>query len=212
MPSLLKHEELRRLFHEIGHAIHNLVSKTKCSRFHGTSVDRDFVEAPAILLEKFLWNPRHVKELSYHYSYLSPEYFESWKASQSSQEGLQRPPIQLPDQLIEQLVKTEHVNGAINNVWKAWHASFDMAVHTPRSHDEILEMDFQVLFNKMRATITGLAGPEALGQDFDWGNGFAVFRAIISGYDAGYYVYLLYVPLFLGNFCILFGGIVRANS
>ncbi|MCJ1420920.1 hypothetical protein MMC32_007280 [Xylographa parallela] len=191
MPSLLKHEELRRLFHEIGHAIHNLVSKTKCSRFHGTSVDRDFVEAPAILLEKFLWNPRHVKELSYHYSYLSPEYFESWKASQSSQEGLQRPPIQLPDQLIEQLVKTEHVNGAINNVWKAWHASFDMAVHTPRSHDEILEMDFQVLFNKMRATITGLAGPEALGQDFDWGNGFAVFRAIISGYDAGYYVYLL---------------------
>ncbi|MCJ1385755.1 hypothetical protein MMC17_008879 [Xylographa soralifera] len=191
MPSLLKHEELRRLFHEIGHAIHNLVSKTKCARFHGTSVDRDFVEAPAMLFEKFLWKPRHVKELSYHYSYLSPEYLESWKASKSSQEGLIQPPAQLSDQLIKQLVKTEHVNGAINNVWKAWHASFDMAVHTPRSHDDILKMDFQVLFNKLRAEITGLAGPEALGQGFDWGNGFAVFRAIMSGYDAGYYVYLL---------------------
>ncbi|MCJ1391623.1 hypothetical protein MMC18_004487 [Xylographa bjoerkii] len=191
IPSLLKHEELRRLFHEIGHAIHNLVSKTKCSRFHGTSVDRDFVEAPAMLFEKFLWTSRHVKELSYHYSYLSPEYFESWKASQPSQEALTQPPAQLPDQLIEQLVKTEHVNGALNSMWKAWHASFDMAVHTPRSHGEILEMDFQVLFNKLRAEITGLAGPEALGQGFDWGNGFAVFRAIMSGYDAGYYVYLL---------------------
>ena len=148
-----------------------------------------------MLFEKFLWNPRHVKELSYHYSYLSPEYLESWKASRPSQEALTQPPVQLSDELIEQLVKTEHVNSAIINVWKAWHASFDLAVHTPRNHDEVLKLDFQNLFNRLRAEITGLAGPEALGQDFGWGNGFAVFRAILSGYDAGYYVYLLYVLL-----------------
>lgn len=37
-PSLLKHDEVVTFFHELGHGIHDLVSQTKWSRFHGTAV------------------------------------------------------------------------------------------------------------------------------------------------------------------------------
>jgi metallopeptidase MepB len=46
-PSLLKHDEVVTLFHELGHGIHDLVSRTIYSRFHGTNTVRDFVEAPS---------------------------------------------------------------------------------------------------------------------------------------------------------------------
>lgn len=67
-PSLLKHDEVVTLFHELGHGIHDLVGRTTYSRFHGTSVVRDFVEAPSQMLENWCWTPSQLKSLSNHYS------------------------------------------------------------------------------------------------------------------------------------------------
>ena len=78
-PSLLKHDEVVTLFHELGHGIHDLVSKTIYSRFHGTSTVRDFVEAPSQMLENWCWTPSQLKALSHHYSSLSPEYEAAWR-------------------------------------------------------------------------------------------------------------------------------------
>ena len=165
-PSLLKHDEVVTLFHELGHGIHDLVARTIYSRFHGTNTVRDFVEAPSQMLENWCWTPSQLKALSCHYSSLSPEYEAAWK---EQAKGESKPDAKLPDELIENLIKTKHVNDALFNLRQLHFGIFDMTVHEPTSHEELKGYDIPDMYNRLRKEISGLDGPEDLGEGYKWG-------------------------------------------
>lgn len=190
-PSLLKHDEVTTLFHELGHGIHDLVSRTTYSRFHGTATVRDFVEAPSQMLENWCWTPSQLKALSRHYSSLSPEYMEAWKSAAGN--GAEKPEERIPDELIRNLIRTKNLNGALFNLRQLHFGIFDMTVHEPKSHEALEEMKIPETYNSLRKDISKLDGPEVLGQGEDWGNGQATFGHLMGGYDAGYYGYLRYL-------------------
>ncbi|KAF2433480.1 metallopeptidase MepB [Tothia fuscella] len=186
-PSLLKHDEVVTLFHELGHGVHDLVSRTVYSRFHGTNTVRDFVEAPSQMLENWCWTPSQLKSLSKHYSFLSDDYRTAYE--EDAKAG-QKPSETIPDDLISSIIKTKHVNDALFNLRQLHFGIFDMMCHEPKSHDEIEAMDVSATYNKLRKEISKIEGPEVQGAKWDWGNGQATFGHLIGGYDAGYYGYL----------------------
>jgi thimet oligopeptidase len=49
----LNHDELETLLHEFGHVLHGVLSKTRYADQAGTSVKRDFVEAPSQMFEEW---------------------------------------------------------------------------------------------------------------------------------------------------------------
>ncbi|EXJ90594.1 thimet oligopeptidase [Capronia coronata CBS 617.96] len=186
-PSLLKHDEVTTLFHELGHGIHDLVSRTTYSRFHGTNTVRDFVEAPSQMLENWCWTPSQLKALSKHYSTLSSDYYAAWKEAAGA-EG--KPEERIPDDLIEKLIKTKNLNGALFNLRQLHFGIFDMAIHEPKDHDSLEAMNISETYNFLRKDISKIEGPEVLGEGHGWGNGQATFGHLMGGYDAGYYGYL----------------------
>lgn len=140
-PALLKHAELVTFFHELGHGIHDLVSKTKNARTHGTETVRDFVEAPSQMLENWCWDATVLERLSGH-----------WETGEK-----------IPKDLVEKLIGTRHVNSAIYNSRQSLIGVFDMAVHAPKSSEELKSMNFTRKWNELRAEISIIKGPEDAG-------------------------------------------------
>uniref|UniRef100_A0AAV1UUX5 Peptidase M3A/M3B catalytic domain-containing protein n=1 Tax=Peronospora matthiolae TaxID=2874970 RepID=A0AAV1UUX5_9STRA len=66
-PSFLTHAEVETLFHEFGHAMHSLLSRTEFQHLSGTRASLDFVETPSHLFEYFAWDYRVVREFAHHY-------------------------------------------------------------------------------------------------------------------------------------------------
>ena len=56
-PSFLSWDDAHTLFHEFGHALHNILSDVTWPSIAGTSVARDFVELPSQLFEHWLEQP-----------------------------------------------------------------------------------------------------------------------------------------------------------
>jgi metallopeptidase MepB len=160
------------MFHELGHAIHKLVTHTK----HQHGCARDFVEIPSILLENWIWVPSVLQRLGKHYSYLSPEYLTFWKAKNEGE----RPDEILPERLALDIAKTKHVNGAHAMLYQVFLALFDLTIHNA---EEGRAVDTTRLWNESKTEIMGLGRADSIGQ--------ASFAHPFRAYDAAYFTYAL---------------------
>jgi thimet oligopeptidase len=84
-PSLLDHDSVDTLFHEFGHAMHAILTRANYARFSGTSVPRDFVEAPSQMLENWVWDKKVLDSFAADYrdpsKKIPPEILDQLKAS-----------------------------------------------------------------------------------------------------------------------------------
>ncbi len=65
-PALLSYDDARTLFHEFGHALHQMLSDVTYETISGTSVARDFVELPSQLFEHWLEVPEVLQKHALH--------------------------------------------------------------------------------------------------------------------------------------------------
>ncbi|KAF5237750.1 hypothetical protein FANTH_10625 [Fusarium anthophilum] len=161
-PTLLQHSEVKTMFHELGHAIHNIVARTKYAIPHS----RDFIEIPSIMLENWIWLPDVLIRLSSH--------FKSRKA--------------LPRELAESVARIKNINRANDILAQVQPALFDLAIHTPLTHKAALEMDTTEVWNRTKRDIL----THSFGSNpQDWGAGQARFAHMFRKNDGSYFAYPL---------------------
>lgn len=108
-PSLLTHDEVETFFHEFGHIMHQTLTKAHHARFSGTSVARDFVEAPSQMLENWVWDPAVLSQLSGHYRDRSRK---------------------LPKDLLERMIAAKNVNSGLYHLRQVLFGAVDQLYHT----------------------------------------------------------------------------------
>ena len=64
--TLLDHSDLVNLFHEMGHIMFHMLSKSKYSPLSGSNMEKDFIQTPSLTLDNLCWEPSILKRLSRH--------------------------------------------------------------------------------------------------------------------------------------------------
>ena len=85
-PSLLRFSEVETFMHEMGHAMHGMLSDVRYESLGGTNVKRDFVEMPSQLMENWCYEPEFLATFARHWQTNQPlpmEYVEMIRAAQN---------------------------------------------------------------------------------------------------------------------------------
>ena len=85
-PALLCFSEVETFMHEMGHAMHGMLSEVRYESLSGTNVKRDFVEMPSQVMENWCYEPEFLATFARHYrtgEVLPTEYIEKIRASQN---------------------------------------------------------------------------------------------------------------------------------
>jgi len=89
-PALLSFDELRTFMHEMGHAMHGMLSDVHYPCISGTSVARDFVEMPSQLMENWCLEPEFLATFARHYLSGEPmpqEYIDKLRRAENFEAG-----------------------------------------------------------------------------------------------------------------------------
>ncbi len=89
-PALLSPDDVSTLFHEFGHALHNLLSEVKYNSISGTNVALDFVELPSQIMENWALHPDVLKVFAKHYKtgkIIPMDYLDKLNASKHFNQG-----------------------------------------------------------------------------------------------------------------------------
>lgn len=160
-PSLLTHMDVQTVFHEFGHCLHHMLSRTRFRSHFGMSVAWDFVELPSQVMENWTWDWDCLKTFARHWETGDP----------------------LPREMFERLLATRKFRGGTYMMQQIGYSSADLMLHTdydPSTGEDVLTAAREFMQPYFPAPLTG---PGRRIASFTHVFGDPV------GYAAGYYSY-----------------------
>ena len=158
-PSLLTFNEVTTLFHEFGHALHGILSKTAYKSLSGTHVYWDFVELPSQVMENWCFEKESLDKFAQHYE--NGDF--------------------IPEELIEGIKKSSNFMEATSTLRQLSFGFLDMAWHGDENIENIT--DGVALEEKAIDSMRVLAKIEGTNTSSQFSHIFA------GGYSSGYYSY-----------------------
>ena len=122
-PSLLSFDDAQTLFHEFGHALHQLLSNVTYEPLSGTSVSRDFVELPSQLYEHWLTVSDVLKKFALHYETKIP----------------------ISDDLIERIIGASNYDSGFQTVEYTSSALVDLYFHLSDIDQDVMNFQTEIL-------------------------------------------------------------------
>ena len=133
-PSLLRHDDVVTLFHEMGHAIHHLFGKCKERSISGINgVAWDVVEFPSQFLENFAYEAAILKRFGFHYETGEP----------------------ISEELMTKIKETKNFQAALGILRQVEFSLFDFKLHQKLYQGE----EVQALLDKIREKTALLKPP-----------------------------------------------------
>lgn len=134
-PSLLRHDDVVTLFHEMGHAIHHLFGKCKERSVSGINgVAWDVVEFPSQFLENFAYEAAILKRFGFHYESGEP----------------------ISDELMAKIKETKNYQAALGILRQVEFSLFDFKLH----QDLYQGVEVQALLDSIREKTSLLPAPK----------------------------------------------------
>ncbi len=122
-PALLSYDDARTLFHEFGHALHQMLSDVTYESISGTSVARDFVELPSQLYEHWLEVPEVLAEFATHAETGAP----------------------MPQEMLDKVLQAANFDQGFQTVEYVASALVDLAFHDGAAPADPMEKQAEVL-------------------------------------------------------------------
>jgi oligopeptidase A len=159
-PALLTHDDVITLFHEMGHALHTLLSEVdELGAAAFSSVEWDAIELPSQFMENFCWEWNVVQRLSAHVDTGLP----------------------LPRELFDKLRAARNYGSGMATLGQVEYALFDILLHDRGQGAQI--GDVLGLLQAVRREVSVLMPPPWHRMPHSFSHLFA------GGYGAGYYSY-----------------------
>lgn len=162
--SLLLHNEVLVLFHELGHCLHHLLTKIEQPQIAGINgVPHDMIELPSQLLENWCWDKKFIKKISAHYKTGKP----------------------LPARQLDNLSTVRNFQSGLNMLRQLELSLFDILLHSKYNEADIKKSSClaQDVYDELHYKYNPLPQMKEACLPNSFGHIFA------GGYAAGYYAY-----------------------